>query len=210
MAKCYAWVGESKFLSTPSVRRATRPSLRIRHTACISIHALREEGDRIRLRNFRFLVISIHALREEGDRKTKQENTEKKDFYPRPPRGGRPLPTVLARHSRNIFLSTPSARRATVRLRCLRCSDFHFYPRPPRGGRLSGLVTPHVPERFLSTPSARRATGHPLTVMADSLYFYPRPPRGGRPVDRHLAVPVFRISIHALREEGDKQTVAKT
>ena len=34
----------------------------------ISIHALREEGDRHRLAHVaRFGVISIHALREEGD-----------------------------------------------------------------------------------------------------------------------------------------------
>ena len=33
----------------------------------ISIHALREEGDRLRLRVLRGRSISIHALREEGD-----------------------------------------------------------------------------------------------------------------------------------------------
>ena len=34
----------------------------------ISIHALREEGDGIHIRNRRKIQISIHALREEGDR----------------------------------------------------------------------------------------------------------------------------------------------
>ena len=78
------------------------------------------------------------------------------------------------------FLSTPSARRATRRLRqgdhsqmisihalreegdhpdhFLWCAEFHFYPRPPRGGR-------------------------PSCVKCDKIYnanFYPRPPRGGR------------------------------
>ena len=34
--------------------------------------------------------ISIHALREEGDRKSQTGKKAKQNFYPRPPRGGRP------------------------------------------------------------------------------------------------------------------------
>ena len=34
--------------------------------------------------------ISIHALREEGDRGRINQNVPQSDFYPRPPRGGRP------------------------------------------------------------------------------------------------------------------------
>ena len=78
----------------------------------ISIHALREEGDRRfeqRRRNLqRFLstpsarratccchpafevhTISIHALREEGDLLTNTLPDNTGYFYPRPPRGGR-------------------------------------------------------------------------------------------------------------------------
>ena len=36
---------QDKFLSTPSVRRATIRTARTRKTKAISIHALREEGD---------------------------------------------------------------------------------------------------------------------------------------------------------------------
>ena len=55
------------FLSTPSARRATSPLSCYTCAKSISIHALREEGDRKgRHCNF-FQVISIHALREEGD-----------------------------------------------------------------------------------------------------------------------------------------------
>ena len=59
-------------------------------TVLISIHALREEGDRV--------VdgdhippdgISIHALREEGDKLTATRLPIFRNFYPRPPRGGR-------------------------------------------------------------------------------------------------------------------------
>ena len=59
------------------------------------------------------LIISIHALREEGD----------------DDREGVWLGNWL-------FLSTPSARRATPVLRPLAPVHADFYPRPPRGGRL--------------------------------------------------------------------------
>ena len=39
------------------------------------------------------------------------------NFYPRPPRGGRPV-TDQVSHGGRIFLSTPSARRATSGRRC--------------------------------------------------------------------------------------------
>ena len=102
----------------------------------ISIHALREEGDRpesceckahhyfyprpprggrlTEIANYAVDgLISIHALREEGDSVTTlMSKTEGSDFYPRPPRGGRPQPK-FDKLSNDIFLSTPSARRAT-------------------------------------------------------------------------------------------------
>ena len=37
------------------------------------------------------LMISIHALREEGDTLQTLQNIRSRYFYPRPPRGGRPL-----------------------------------------------------------------------------------------------------------------------
>ena len=79
------------------------------------------------------------------------------DFYPRPPRGGRLVHPVAPRlFSR--FLSTPSARRATVRQ--------HQQMQAPRA--------------FLSTPSARRATVQWGATEEYLPNFYPRPPRGGR------------------------------
>ena len=41
----------------------------------------------------------------------------------------------------NIFLSTPSARRATLALAALPQPSTYFYPRPPRGGRPSGALS---------------------------------------------------------------------
>ena len=57
----------------------------------ISIHALREEGDIVGVLAKATANISIHALREEGD-----------------------LPSRTIQSSALLFLSTPSARRATL------------------------------------------------------------------------------------------------
>ena len=59
-------------------------------------------------------IISIHALREEGDTARQKATAHGLYFYPRPPRGGRPSLTLKAQIEK-IFLSTPSARRATYR-----------------------------------------------------------------------------------------------
>ena len=126
-----------------------------------------------------------------------------------------------------IFLSTPSARRATAPSVVRQCPLLHFYPRPPRGGRLvqklHEFFTAHISihalreegdvlmgrrglgiELFLSTPSARRATANLRMRSWWPRYFYPRPPRGGRQVDFSPLQPSKGISIHALREEGDR------
>ena len=218
-------VGFHQFLSTPSARRATLKTTITTNVGGISIHALREEGDRRAFLQGRLPVY----------------------FYPRPPRGGRPvMQDGLTRYVK--FLSTPSARRATPRgkqatestaisihalreegdvqagtvlgasgpisIHALReegdrrvvplfgltlyfyprpprggrppsqdrrGTTQNFYPRPPRGGRLGCRWALSRASRFLSTPSARRATRR-------------------RPRQR----PVGRISIHALREEGDE------
>ena len=102
----------------------------------------------------------------------------------------------------SIFLSTPSARRATSFGIPPMLLGIHFYPRPPRGGRPLKAASRDVQSRFLSTPSARRATSlstasvlwisisiHALREEGDFVVhcecsldfdFYPRPPRGGR------------------------------
>ena len=58
------------------------------------------------------MEISIHALREEGDERPKPQSGMDENFYPRPPRGGRRAKTTTT-HGARVFLSTPSARRAT-------------------------------------------------------------------------------------------------
>ena len=209
----------------------------------ISIHALREEGDTRTPRRaaqtwnfyprpprggrlFDVLVlilhgeISIHALREEGDAESLRGRSKCQNFYPRPPRGGRQASHKSAPYPL-VFLSTPSARRATFQMNLPSRVGRNFYPRPPRGGR------PHRGKK----------------QVGQRCDFYPRPPRGGRRRDgrRHprpprggrrcfqwpqakpaefLSTPSARratnidvwvsvywdISIHALREEGDRRS----
>ena len=83
-----------------------------REFVVISIHALREEGDVVPRGRNALEGISIHALREEGDACSIPWRPAGKFCTPRPPGGGkRPPVFVLLRFS--LFLSTPSARRAT-------------------------------------------------------------------------------------------------
>ncbi len=102
------------FLSTPSARRATRQHADRRKGQMISIHALREEGDRVRLRCFCPEWISIHALREEGDTAIEISNSTDKLFLSTPSARRATCAITCARVHVNIFLSTPSARRATT------------------------------------------------------------------------------------------------
>ena len=146
--------------------------------------------------------ISIHALREEGDRYNNRMPRRAGDFYPRPPRGGRPglnLPAVLINH-----ISIHALREEGDDSQG-RSGPYpaYFYPRPPRGGRLVGFEVCSQPLhisihalreegdwiwcaswglflQFLSTPSARRATALHLEHYPVKWNFYPRPPRGGR------------------------------
>ena len=62
--------GDARFLSTPSARRATYVCSDWQRVYCISIHALREEGDLRQAFQVQKYYISIHALREEGDQGT--------------------------------------------------------------------------------------------------------------------------------------------
>ena len=124
----------NKFLSTPSVGRATSRPVHSRLDQLISIHALRGEGDTVIAAPSSKTMISIHALRGEGDNCCW---------------------LILPDCSR--FLSTPSVGRATfpllvygtrqyISIHALRGEgDFlaatvtqqprDFYPRPPWGGR---------------------------------------------------------------------------
>ena len=97
-----------KFLSTPSMRRATdERALAEQIVACISIHALHEEGDcrgqRLPARGH----ISIHALHEEGD-----------------------APEHLRRNRRGISIHALH-EEGDISPLSFSPGTFYFYPRPP-------------------------------------------------------------------------------
>ena len=102
-----------EFLSTPSARRAT---------ALYVDQSLLSE-------------ISIHALREEGDERICVHSSESGNFYPRPPRGGRPL------------FAQGRPHHTVISIHALR-----------EEGDVTTVNYPHIIRKFLSTPSARRAT----------------------------------------------------
>ena len=101
------------FLSTPSARRATQ-SRPTRLSGCPYFYPRPPRGGRRPLLFGRgdTTLISIHALREEGDIRCSWSSSVSR-----------------------LFLSTPSARRATPKSRSRSLTTFYFYPRPPRGGR---------------------------------------------------------------------------
>ena len=101
-----------------------------------------------------------------------------------------------------VFLSTPSARRAT-RTSCTRSLPMRFLSTPSARRATYRYATYKATAIFLSTPSARRATRASSSRRCHSMYFYPRPPRGGRPAPYAAIRWLEDISIHALREEGD-------
>ena len=156
----------------------------------------------------RWKLVSIRTLCEEGDPRRKSRS-----------------------NLWSIFLSTPSARRATERpiRQALELSIFIHALREegdPRRKSRSNLWS-----IFLSTPSVRRATPsrhfllradayfYPrpprggrqpgLAGRKDISYFYPRPPRGGRRLGQTGRATQFPISIYALREEGDRTLTGK-
>ena len=124
-------------------------------------------------------MISIHALREEGDFPAARSSRPPANFYPRPPRGGRLL-QAGGEISTVKFLSTPSARRATLDehdTTVIQQISIHALREEGdlgTGGPLLRVVISihalreegdlhheggeHHQQKFLSTPSARRAT----------------------------------------------------
>ena len=146
--------------------------------------------------------ISIHALREEGDNTRLCFEIDDTNFYPRPPRGGRPQ--IFFSDLPLWSISIHALREEGDRLKySIGLPSLNFYPRPPRGGRrprlaflaTAGVISIHaLREEGDSIRSHRQRVDaisiHALREEGDPncrlcavcrIYFYPRPPRGGRP-----------------------------
>ena len=162
-------------------------------------------GRRLRLvRQHGGADISIHALREEGDRSSLEKHLCQRDFYPRPPRGGRPRwfsegdgcesISIHALREEGDASTMQFVPRHTISIHALREEGDFPAQRDADGRRIS--------------IHALREEGDQVNSYRVRLssYFYPRPPRGGRQRDAARAVFCGAISIHALREEGDYDT----
>ena len=161
----------------------------------ISIHALREEGDdnppgqRGRCKQFLSTPSARRATGPKpfhrgwqqyfyprpprGGRRAARwsASCEKKDFYPRPPRGGRHSRQLIF-HSFNVFLSTPSARRATDVQSYDRSTELISIHALRAEGDCRATFREGQKKRFLSTPSARRATAKTETKSPFSYKLY--------------------------------------
>ena len=196
------------FLSTLSLRRATRPR-RLKSRRCVFLSTLSLRRATVTVLGIQHKVgISIHALLAESD-------------VGREPTAGR----------NDKFLSTLSLRRATFKPPIKTHRQKHFYPRSPCGERPLKSCKGISYFIFLSTLSLRRATGlgvglylvteisiHALLAESDyqgqagsagCLHFYPRSPCGER---RRRAANCYLdklISIHALLAESDYRISAR-
>ena len=201
---CFGSTG--RFLSTPSARRATSEAT---GPSRISTHDFyprpprggRQKGQTLQQSTKQFL--STPSARRATQART-PSTRRPTHFYPRPPRGGRPF--LLTYCATYAYISIHALREEgdhprllpvlpcpVISIHALReegdprkstqsNSNVYFYPRPPRGGRHPVNEDGEAVIEFLSTPSARRATHAGV-----------------------LRVLLQQISIHALREEGDKR-----
>ena len=152
---------ENQFLSTPSARRATSqaPANFFRTSLFLSTPSAR--------RATRALCVPPASL---------------SNFYPRPPRGGRPE-RLDAEYQAAKFLSTPSARRATS----------HNLP-----ARVSWTISIHA---LREEGDAEREANLPFVVIS----IHALREEGDDQQAGHSRRQM-EISIHALREEGDGLT----
>ena len=170
-----------KFLSTPSARRATIVPENCNGFFVISIHALREEGDKLM---YSILLPAASFLSTPSARRATCcagcRILRSCNFYPRPPRGGRLYPPGQSWQHFSLFLSTPSARRATgCFVQLCRNRNISIHALREEGDRADSVI---FPEQKVISIHALREEGDPRPALMRwiSIYFYPRPPRGGR------------------------------
>ena len=194
------------FLSTPSARRATTYRKEQPSALTISIHALREEGDRLDTIS-NISRTHFYPRPPRGGRRTCGRHGQSlRHFYPRPPRGGR-RPEQHYHFALEKFLSTPSARRATLSVLCSHFGCADFYPRPPRGGRPCVRLIRRRAKIFLSTPSARRATSTSM-LFAAAFFLFLSTPSARRAT---CAITCVRVHVNIfLSTPSARRATAKT
>ena len=196
--------GQSKFLSTLSLRRAT-VCVCCRQQSRRHFYPRSPCGERLQrqIEFERYSDISIHALLAESD-----------------------LMWPWSQLNNDLFLSTLSLRRATEYWVGGYGTANNFYPRSPCGERLgapvdrmpSSSISIHallaesdhettlyrvVETQFLSTLSLRRATTHPVTILVCEIFLSTLSLRRAT-LMWYQCNTVVKISIHALLAESDQ------
>ena len=181
--RCHNKNSRGRFLSTPSARRATRCNLSVVYSSTIflSTPSARRATHVVQVQ-LHHRAISIHALREEGDVPSSETTSVEGNFYPRPPRGGRPRSDAGCAALHGISIHALREEGDIHNMRCIGGNQ-NFYPRPPRGGR---------PATYPGATDPKLISIHALREEGDRLYL--------PGLSRHC-----KISIHALREEGDSK-----
>ena len=195
-------------LPAPFRWRATRFKMLGDHAPIIiSIHALRVEGDFLKI-VYRAFVGYFYPRPPGGGRPRRPAPSALHSpyFYPRPPGGGRRYASMAPASSAR-FLSTPSGWRATCYSVGCELTILDFYPRPPGGGRHDDYTA--FMYRYQISIHALRVEGDSSNFSSRLVCkdFYPRPPGGGRPPRENTQVQAEKISIHALRVEGDQSLI---
>ena len=167
----------------------------------ISIHALRGEGDLYDCCLIAGIGISIHALRGEGDVKRRKFVQSRKNFNPRPPWGGRRQRFYVTNFGDIISIHALRGEGDCYHIRYSSIS-MYFNPRPPWGGRLGCSTSSRRTAPFQSTPSVGRATEAASRKSVHEV-FQSTPSVGRATFSLLEFVPLYDISIHALRGEGD-------
>ena len=150
-----------------------------------------------------YLMISIHALREEGDDTAAASSRPLSDFYPRPPRGGRHGRCVQLLNQRIISIHALREEGDSITSEDLRCIRISIHALREEGD-MAVASSSSTSVSFLSTPSARRATRLPPKISV--VYAFLSTPSARRATELTSILILFlEISIHALREEGDRE-----
>ena len=136
----------------------------------ISIHALREEGDHDLFHSpgFVYEFLSTPSARR-ATRRPSRRTTASGNFYPRPPRGGRPQQRAAAIAVADFYPRPPRGGRLPCRQRCRRLSAISIHALREEGDTIMPTyVEAYV--QFLSTPSARRATSTSSSMSSAGLF----------------------------------------
>ena len=151
------------------------------------------------------LEISIHAPREGSDPLCPRRLTPTRTyFYPRSPRGERPVRKICAADGGHFYPRSPRGERPHRGRGRGRGQD--FYPRSPRGERpATGDGAPLFCARYFypRSPRGERPTALNRFALKPPSFLSTLPARGATPGPHFLQV-LALISIHAPREGSDR------